>query len=88
MPSQPYTPPPYTLSDADRRSVLNESLDRAIITRQNILDKPKPTYDIDGQRFEWAEYLEVLNKTIDKLKQDIQDLDNDSPFEIESQVYT
>jgi len=88
MPNTPYVQPVYVLTDADTRSVLKESLDRAIITRQNILEKPKPSYDIDGQKFMWSEYLKVLNDTIDRLKIDIQDLDSDSPFEIESQAYS
>lgn len=86
MPSTEYTPPPYVLTDTNVASVLKESLDRAILTRQNILEKPKPTYDIDGQRFEWAEYLEVLNKTIAQLTKELQDIDG--PFEVESVGYS
>lgn len=71
MPDTPYIPPAYVLSDADQVSVIKESLDRAILTRQNILLKPKPTYDIDGQRFEWNEYLKVLNETIAQLQKDL-----------------
>ena len=86
MPNTPYTPPQYVLTDSDRVSVIRESLDRAILLRQNILAKPKPTYDIDGQRFEWNEYLAVLNKTIAELTQQLQDFDE--LFELSSQVYT
>lgn len=86
MPNEAYVPPPFSLADTEVVSVLKESLDRAILTRQSILLKPKPTYNIDGQEFKWAEYLEVLNKTISQLQKDIQSFDD--PFEIDSVVYT
>lgn len=88
MPDTPYVPPLYPLADTEVKSVIKESLDRAILTRQSILLKPKPTYDIDGQKFEWAEYLKQLDATIKQLTQELQVLDSDSPFEIESQAYT
>jgi hypothetical protein len=86
MPDTPYVPPAYTLSDADRKSVIAESLDRAILTRQSLLLKPKPTYDIDGQKFEWAEYLKVLNTTIQELQSQLQSFDD--LYEIDSSLYT
>ena len=86
MPDTPYVPPAYVFSDADRKSIITESLDRAILTRQSILSKPKPTYDIDGQRFEWAEYLKVLNATIIELQSQLQTFDD--PYEIDSSLYT
>lgn len=86
MPDTPYVPPTYVLSDSDTKSVIKESLDRAILTRQSILAKPKPTYDIDGQRFEWAEYLKVLNDTIAQLQVQLQSFDE--PYELDSSIYT
>lgn len=88
MPSTEYIAPNFVLSDDNVKSVIKESLDRAILTRQGILEKPKPTYDIDGQKFEWAEYLEVLNATIKQLTNELQTLDSETPFEIESQAYS
>lgn len=85
MPDTPYVPPTHPLTEGDRLSVIKESLDRAILTRQNILNKPKPTYDIDGQRFEWNEYLAVLNKTIAELLRQVQEFDE--LFELDSQFY-
>jgi hypothetical protein len=86
MPDTPYVAPAYSLSDADAKSVIKESLDRAILTRQSILLKPKPTYDIDGQKFDWNTYLDILNKTISQLQRDLQDFDG--LFEIDSSLYT
>lgn len=86
MPNEAYVPPSFVLADTDTVSVIKESLDRAILTRQSILLKPKPSYNIDGQEFKWAEYLEVLNKTISQLQKDLQAFDD--PFEIDTVVYT
>ena len=88
MPDVPYVAPLFPLADTEVKSVIKESLDRAILTRQSILLKPKPTYDIDGQKFEWAQYLKQLDATIKQLTEELQTLDSDSPFEIESQAYT
>lgn len=88
MPDTPYVAPAYALSDTDVKSVIKESLDRAILTRQGILAKPKPSYDLDGQKFEWAQYLKQLDATIKQLTEELQTLDSDSPFEIESQAYS
>lgn len=88
MPNTAYIAPNFVLSDTDVKSVIKESLDRAILTRQGILDKPKPTYDIDGQKFEWAQYLKELNATIKQLTEELQTLDSETPFEIESQAYS
>lgn len=86
MPDTQYTPPAFTLQDTDVVSILKETLARAILTRQNIVLKPKPTYDIDGQKFSWTEYLAQLDKTIAQLNNEIQSADG--PFEIESSIYT
>lgn len=86
MPDQPYVAPTVEFSDVDHVSIVRESLSRALQTRRDILLKPKPTYNIDGQEFKWAEYLEVLNKTIDQLQKDLQSLAE--PFEETSVIYT
>ena len=85
MPDVAPTTPPYVYTDSDTLSVIKESLDRAITTRMNILAKPKPSYDIDGQKFSWAEYLDQLNKTIEQLRKNLQDFDE--PFEFDSSYY-
>lgn len=86
MPDTAYTPPAFQFSDSDRKSIIQESLDRALLTRQNILAKPKPTYNIDGQEFKWNEYLDTLNKTIAELTSQLQAFDE--LYEIDSQLYT
>jgi hypothetical protein len=86
MPELPYVPPTVEFSDSDHVSIIRESLTRAIVTRRDILLKPKPSYNIDGQEFKWNEYLEVLNKTITQLQSDLQSITE--PFELDSVMYT
>jgi hypothetical protein len=46
---------------------------------------PKPTYWIDGQRVQWAEYAESLQRTIDWCDQKLVEY---QPFEVRSQGLT
>lgn len=50
-----------------------------------ITAEPKPSYEIDGQRVAWADYLEQLRATIDWCD---RKLAGESPFEFRSQGYT
>lgn len=85
MPDTEFTHPKYDLTDENIVTVLKDTLANAIITRNNVLAKPKPTYKIDNQEFQWAEYLSTLNATITQLQKDIAALSD--PFEIDSVAY-
>jgi hypothetical protein len=50
-----------------------------------ITAEPKPTYQIDGQKVEWSDYLKQLQATADWC--DAQ-LAAGAPIEIQSQAYT
>ena len=50
-----------------------------------ITEKPKPTYDIEGQRVDWADYLKQLQRTVDWCN---EKLAGEEPFEFQSQGYT
>ena len=57
--------------------------------RQQLLERiaeitaaPKPTYSIDGQEVEWAEYLKSLRESVDWI--DRQQAKSESPFEFVS----
>jgi hypothetical protein len=70
----------------------DEQRDRLIGIRDNIItligqvtSKPKPNYDIDGQKVDWGDYLEILYKAKAKALQDI--IDFEGPYEIETQAY-
>jgi DNA repair protein RadC len=44
---------------------------------------PKPTYDIDGQRVAWGEYLRQLQQTVDWCN---EKLAGEAPFEFQTQA--
>ncbi len=50
-----------------------------------VTTNPKPNYDIDGQKVDWGDYLEILYKAKAKALQDI--IDFEGPYEIETQAY-
>jgi hypothetical protein len=46
---------------------------------------PKPTYWIDGQRVQWQEYADSLQRSVDWCDQKLMDY---QPFEVRSQGVT
>jgi hypothetical protein len=50
-----------------------------------ITAEPKPSYDIDGQKVEWGDYLAQLQKTVDWCN---EKLAGEKPFEFQSRGYT
>jgi hypothetical protein len=50
-----------------------------------ITAEPKPTYNIDGQMVDWADYLKQLRQTIDWCN---RILAGEEPLEFQSQGYT
>lgn len=69
-------------SDAEQiATVKTQTLARiAEITAQ-----PKPTYDVDGQKIAWGDYLRQLRSTVDWCN---RKLAGEEPFEFQSQGYT
>ena len=52
------------VSETDYQTILNQTVARITEITLN----PKPTYSVDGQSFEWAEYLAALQRTIEWAK--------------------
>ena len=50
-----------------------------------ITAEPKPSYDIDGQKIAWGDYLGQLQKTVDWCN---EKLAGEEPFEFRSQGYS
>ena len=50
-----------------------------------ITAEPKPTYDMDGQKIAWGDYLEQLQETVDWCN---EKLAGEEPFEFHSQGIT
>lgn len=46
---------------------------------------PKPTYDVDGQKIAWSDYLKQLRRTVDWCN---EKLAGEEPFEFSSRGYT
>lgn len=57
-------------------------IDELIIRVQQ---KPKPNYDIDGQKVEWADYLDILYKRRERVIKMIND--EEGPEELEMLGY-
>lgn len=77
----------FTLANTDEQNIelLKEARDNVIVLIGQLTAQPKPNYDIDGQRIDWADYLDMLMKRRNDLNQDIIDLEG--PYEIETQGY-
>lgn len=86
MPLQPYIAPQHTLTDAQEIEATRETLQNLLVVRRDLLATPKPTYNIDGQEFKWNEYLDVINKSIKQLREDLRSAQG--PFEEETVSYT
>ena len=50
-----------------------------------ITAQPKPTYDVDGQKIAWSDYLKQLRRTVDWCN---AKLAGEEPFEFPSRGYT
>jgi len=50
-----------------------------------ITAQPKPSYDVDGQKIAWSEYLARLQATVDWCN---EKLAGEEPFEFQSRGYT
>jgi hypothetical protein len=73
------------LTDEDNLNSLMETRDNLIALIGSITQKPKPTYEIDGQNVLWGEYLDQLRKQLASTLQLIIDLNG--PYEVESIGY-
>ena len=65
---------------------LNSALDNMAARLKEITASPKPTYDIDGQKFSWTEYQRFLIEAMSSLREQVAA--EDGPYVEESQVYT
>ena len=70
-------------TDAEQLATIKTQTLAIIVT---ITASPKPTYNIDGQEVEWAEYLAQLQSTIAWV--DKQAVQAGGPYEVHSQGYT
>ena len=70
------------MADAD---VIKSIKSKALGLLDDIMDSPKPSYNIDGQNVEWADYIRVLQEKVEWCDTMLAGLE---PFEIHHQGYT
>lgn len=64
------------------KELITQTRNNLIAIREKITRKPKPNYDVDGQRVDWATYLKILTEQIDALKEQLDAEDDDDIVEI------
>jgi hypothetical protein len=47
------------------RQVIEQTRRNALATMAEVTAEKKPDYYVGGKRYDWAEYLEVLRRTVD-----------------------
>ncbi len=70
---------------ADNQQQLETIKSQTLATMTSITENPKPTYNIDGQRVAWGEYLKQLQATVAWCN---AQLAADTPFEVDSRGTT
>jgi cob(I)alamin adenosyltransferase len=73
-------------TDEEIKEQLKKTRDNLIDQKYLLSKSPKPTYDIDGQKVSWAEYIKMLDEQIKSLNEQIDALEE--PWEIETIGYT
>lgn len=58
---------------------------QALARIAEITAEPKPSYELDGQKIAWSDYLKQLRSTVDWCN---EKLAGETPFEIRSRGYT
>lgn len=74
-----------SMSDEEVQAKLLEARDNIILRITEITATPKPSYEIDGQKVSWTEYLKQLTKSLEDVKAQIAD--NEGPTEQLSTFY-
>ncbi len=64
---------------------LTTARDQIAANLVEITANPKPSYDVDGQRFEWTDYFKALTDQLSKMNELIN---GGEPFEEVSQGYS
>lgn len=70
---------------SDYGDSLRELRDLAIARLKEVLTEKKPSYNVDGQRFDWAGYAKELREEIRELNDELREEEQKSePFEFET----
>ena len=74
------------LTDEQLQAKLVQTRDELIQRRLDIVSKPKPSYNIDGQEVKWSEYLKQLDASIERIDEDLNKFEG--PFEEVTVAYS
>lgn len=64
---------------------LKKSRDNILTLIEEITTDPKPSYSIDGQKVDWAQYLKQLQESLKAIEENLED--KDGLYEEHSQFY-
>lgn len=67
------------LTDEQLQTKLLSTRDELIQRRLDVVSKPKPSYNIDGQEVKWSEYLKQLDASIKAIADEL--IKFDGPYE-------
>ena len=74
-------------TDQEVIELLKRTRDSIIDRRNEVLSKPKPNYDIDGQKVDWATYLDMLTRSLKSVNEEILLAENQEPYEFSTEAY-
>ena len=74
------------LTDEQLQAKLVQTRDELIQRRLDVVSKPKPSYNIDGQEVKWSEYLKQLDASIERIDEDLNKFEG--PFEEVTVAYS
>lgn len=66
---------------------LQQTYDNLVALREQVTRNPKPNYTVDGERYDWGDYLESLSKQIAAVKVEIDDAGDDGIVEEHTTAY-
>lgn len=69
---------------------LKTARDNMAARLKDVTAAPKPSYDVDGQKVSWTEYIRLLAEGVERLNAVIDDKDDTDggPYSEEIQAYT
>lgn len=57
------------MTNAER---LQQTYNNLIAQRQKLSESPKPNIQVDGERYDWGDYMEMLTKQIAVVKAELE----------------
>lgn len=74
------------LTDEQLTTKLQNTRDELVQRRLDVISKPRPTYNIDGQEVKWSEYLKQLDASIASINKEL--VQDSGPYEEVTVAYS